>query len=110
MVLDLWKIGLFVNNITFKKQEQKIKKNKIKKKHESINNLWRILGIKLLLLVDSETTFPKQFSLNLFSTLKSRMSTNRCKSPHKLCKGQNIPPLKSEFEEIIFYKVIFPQI
>ena len=56
-----------------------------KKKHESVHDLWKILGTKLVL----QNSFPL-FSL-LFSTLNSRMSRNMCKLCHKVCNNQILP-------------------
>ena len=46
-------------NFIYKKKVQKKvqKKCKKKQKHESVPNFWRILGTKLVHLVDSETKF-----------------------------------------------------
>ena len=76
--------------------EKSVKTNKLikTKNNENIYNIWRILGTKLVLLVDFcdhifKTVFPKQFYL--FSTLNSTMSQNMCKWCHKVRNGQNLP-------------------
>ena len=69
-------------------------KKKIKtKNNENFYNLWRILGTKLVFLVDFgdhifTTVFPNFF---LFSTLNSKLSRNMCKMRHKVPNGQNLP-------------------
>ena len=91
-----------------------------RKKHKTVNNLWRILGTKLVVLLVFwdhifKTVVPKSFFW-LFSTWNWRFSRNMCQLLHKLCSSQNISPWCSNFE-IIFFKAIkqtildiFPQI
>ena len=86
------KKSLIVHKTTFRK---KCKKRNIKKKHESVHNLWRILGTKLVPIkgfLDHiyETVFPKHF-LKVFFTLNSKMSRKMCKLRHKVPNGQNLP-------------------
>ena len=47
--------------------------------------------------------------LFLFSTLRSRMSKNRCKLLHKLCNSQNIP-LEVRILENMFSKYFYKQL
>ena len=82
-------------------------KKKLKTKNdENFYNLWRILGTKLVFLVDFgehifTTVFPNFF---WFSTLNSKWSRNMCKMRHKVPNGQNLPYESPNFR-IIFFKV-----
>ena len=64
---------LCFHKTTFRKKVQKKNKKTKKTKHESVYNLWRILGTKLVFFVDLldhiyKTVFPKQFFV-CFSTV-----------------------------------------
>ena len=89
----------------------KLKKLKTKN-YENIYNLWRILGTKLLLLVDFwdqifKTVFPKFFVW--FSTLYSKMSRNMRKMRHKVRNGQNLPHESPNFTNYFFSKWLYVQ-
>ena len=75
------------------------------KNNENVYNLWRILGTKLLTLVDFwdpifKTVFPKDFFL--FSTLNSKTSRNMRKMRHKVRNGQNLPHESPNFTSNFF--------
>ena len=72
-----------------------------KKNDENIYNLWRILGTKLLLLVDFwDQIFKPVFPF--FSTLNSKTSRNMRQMCHKVCNGQNLPHESQNFTNYFF--------
>ena len=76
------------------------------KNYENAWNLWRILGTKLVLLVDFwdhifKTVFPKHFFL--FFTLNSKMSRNMRKMRHKVRYGQNLHHESLNFTNYLFW-------
>ena len=93
---------VFVSTKLLLEKRAKTKKNK---NNENINNLWRIMGTKLVLLVYFwdpifKTVFP--IFLLLFSTLNSKMSRNMCKLCHKVRKVQNLPHKSPHFTNYSF--------
>ena len=99
MVSDLWDKSLLVCKTNFRK---KCKIKRCKKKPESVNNLWRILGTKLVFWNQIFTTvFPKLFFV-LFFTLNSRMTRNMCKFCHKVCNSQNLPHKRPNLRNNLF--------
>ena len=101
-VSNLTKNSLYVHKTILEKM-QKMKKVKTKN-HENVLNLWRILGTKLVLLVNFwdhifKTVFPKK---NLFSTQNSKMSWNMCKLRHKVRNCQNLPHKSLNFTNYFF--------
>ena len=97
--------NLFVNNTTFRKR----KKNK--KKNESVINLWRILGTKLVLLVDFwnhilKTVFPKHFSCCFLLWTLGCLGT--CVDCVTKCVTRKIYPMKVGMSSIsIFFLLSF---
>ena len=107
-VLKIWSQMLTKNSPKVHKTtfRRKCKTQKIKtKNNKNFYNLWRILGTKLLLLVDFwdqifKTVFPKFFLL--FSTLNSKMSRNMRKMRQKVRNGQNSPNESPNFSNYFF--------
>ena len=64
LVSDWWKNEICVHKTTFRK---KCKNKKKPKNHESVHNLWQIMGTKLIFLWISENLYEKQFSARKFS-------------------------------------------
>ena len=106
-VLKVWspnceQIAYVTNKTNFRKKSADNKKNK--KIHESVHNLWRIIGTQLVLFVDFWNHIFKTVFLKLFymlHTLNSKMSKNMC----KWRKGQHLPHESQNFRNFFFFEV-----
>ena len=104
VVSDWKKNVLCVHKTTFRKSS-KTKKKQIIKKTDNVQKFWRIMGTKLVVLVNFwdhiiVTVFPKHFFL--FSTLISKMSRNMCYLRHKVRNGHNLPHESPNFTNYFF--------
>ena len=82
--------------------EKSAKNKQTNKNNESVHNLWRILGTKLVLLVDFwdhifKTVFPKHFFI-----VQSKMSRNMCELRHRVRNGQNLLHESPNFRNYFF--------